>query len=595
MATVHNQLRDHPMMPLLSKYLDTQQDIDRSTARGKPWKPRGEPRKVLNSLGTAIFQHCVEKWNALPQEAKIWYNENAPPEFCTGFLWWTWSCLIKNYGAGPWTVNASSIGGHTYVVPEAAPEGIWAIGYMDATEIGTLAHIDWEPGCPSEILPILLVHGWYPDTFDPADVWSTMTLALTSLNPLHADSYTLVYDPDHPGDPSYALKCLEGDGRTLYISNYTHAPQDGTPGDIRQYAASLAREIALVVQHTGAPHIDLLTHSMGGLVARAYVENADLVGNPWPAPYQGDVRGVIMMAPPNQGSLFRILYPGWWDWQSVLQMEADSEFLAQLNAGTTGKAQGVVYHIIAGNPYSCEQLKAAPPFPLTLFIPEADRLFHVGEPTTIPYHAHRLCEVSGRKPNDGEVLTEQTVLWEQAGQPEVAPANYHVYKFNHWAMRGVTLAPCEAATLVKIILAEYDVAKWRAKGKDIEPPQVNWIQRALYLIKTSESGLSAYNYIADHDISLPTEDLSGGALAQYVASRNAILIDPDAEAESHKVLAAHIVREVERARWPSASSLYQVYYTFLVMAEFWNEVKKGDPIPSSTPGPGSSPRGSKRP
>lgn len=576
MVKVNSQFRTHPLYTVLSQAVDSQVDITHTNTRKRPRTRSTFPVSQLTQLAQAIFAHCVTLWNALPEEAKEWYNENAPPEFCTGYLWWTWSCLIKNYGAGPWTVNSSKVGGHCYITPKGAPQGIYALGYTGATEVGTLAHVDWEPGCPEENLPLLLVHGWYPEAFDPADTWRTMTLALTSLDPIVAENYVLVYDPEHPGDPSYALKCLDGDGRTLYISNYTHNPGAGTPGDIRQYAQSLRRELEVAREHRGAPAVDILTHSMGALVARAYIENEDLTGNPYPAPYQGDVRMLIMLAPPNQGAYFNILYPGWWDWTSVIQMMHGSEFLSQLNGGTTGDPKDVEYHIIAGNLYDCSLMEA---YAICFLL---EWLNNLGGPeiwaarTEWPYHATRLCEYTDGKINDGEILTRDAALSEQASRPEVIPDRYHVDGWDHWEIRGRVIEKCEAATLVRIILAKYDLSKWRSKGKDIEPPEMSWIQHALYKIKKSKTALPIYNYIVDHDIKVEAQELMEGTLAVWSEDANTIFIDPSAEAELAKVVAQYIVHEGEHARWKAWNSIIQEYSAYKAETDFWKEVKGGD-------------------
>ncbi|MHC4405800.1 MAG: esterase/lipase family protein [Planctomycetota bacterium] len=59
-------------------------------------------------------------------------------------------------------------------------------------------------------------------------------------------------------------------------------------------AKLLARELAELAQEHPDRGVSLVTHSMGGLVARAVIENADL--DP------GNVRRLIMIAPPNHGS-----------------------------------------------------------------------------------------------------------------------------------------------------------------------------------------------------------------------------------------------------------------------------------------------------
>jgi len=554
MVKVLQQDRNHPLFGVLSQTFDMQRDITDTVVRNRP-KTRSEmPRSVLSELGRHLFAHCVELWNNMAEEARRWYSDNAPPQFCTGFLWWTWSCLVKNYNAGPWTVNLSSIGGHCYICPQDAPEGIFAKGYVDTTEIGTLAHLDWDPACREEELPLLLVHGWHPEAFNPAEIWRAMAFALTGKDSMQEPDFALIYDPDRPGDKQYALKFLTGQGLDVYISNYTHAPGSGTPLDIRLYAQSLAREIEVLRSHKGAPAVDILSHSLGGIVARAYIENEDFSPNPYPAPYRDDVFNLIMLAPPNRGTRWSNLYPGWWDWTSILQLEPDSDFLAQLNSGVTGKSKGVTYHIIAGNYYICLHI---PILPQT-------------------YHATRLCELEDDAPNDGELTVSQTQLSKQGSLLEVSPENFHVRSWDHWEMRGQWNSPCDSATIVKIILAGYSLAKWRAKGKDITPPEANYLQRCFSLIKRTDASRVYYDLIVDTNITIEFRNLPTGTVAQWFPSDNTIGVDISAEALDEKVTCQYIIHEAERSRWHGENSISGEYHAFKAEADFWNAVKKGD-------------------
>lgn len=135
------------------------------------------------------------------------------------------------------------------------------------------------------------------------------------------------------------------------------------PGDqpIEDSAASLGR--AMTRLRTSNPNltIDIIAHSMGGLVARRYVEGSD---------YAGGVDRMILVAPPNHGSgwarLRSILSieenlhlrrddPNWhWTWlvtEGLGEAGADllpgSDFLNQLNSRP--RRRGVRYTIIAGN------------------------------------------------------------------------------------------------------------------------------------------------------------------------------------------------------------------------------------------------------
>ena len=84
--------------------------------------------------------------------------------------------------------------------------------------------------------------------------------------------------------------------RTLYLYPYNWA----LPNEISAYY--LKQKIDQVKKVTGASRVDILAHSMGGLVARAYIEGfAEDEGKK--APYKNDVRYLIMLGTPNQGSV----------------------------------------------------------------------------------------------------------------------------------------------------------------------------------------------------------------------------------------------------------------------------------------------------
>ena len=96
----------------------------------------------------------------------------------------------------------------------------------------------------------------------------------------------------------------------MYLSHYAGSLEP-TVRDLRYYAARLADEIAWVKNATGAAGVDLVGHSMGGLVARCYVETADfasLLGGPgfpdYGTTYRGDVRTLVTLATPHHGTPF---------------------------------------------------------------------------------------------------------------------------------------------------------------------------------------------------------------------------------------------------------------------------------------------------
>ena len=100
-------------------------------------------------------------------------------------------------------------------------------------------------------------------------------------------------------------------------------------GDIHDNAALLASTVAAVRARTGAAKVDLVAHSMGGLVSRDYIKN--LGGSP-------RVDSLIMMGTPNYGtSLANIArfftFGSCVGITACNQMASGSSFLNSLNAG----------------------------------------------------------------------------------------------------------------------------------------------------------------------------------------------------------------------------------------------------------------------
>lgn len=168
---------------------------------------------------------------------------------------------------------------------------------------------------------IVLIHGLDSD----ADYWNDM------LPTMQADGFTaapFVYPNDQPISDSARLLAAE-----LMALNRAH-PKLKT---------------------------DIVAHSMGGILARAYVEGDE---------YRGGIQRLILLAPPNQGSCYSRFSicsdavehfhlwrsePNWsWAWMAAdglgearHDIAPGSTFLAELNR--RGRRPGVSYTIIAGN------------------------------------------------------------------------------------------------------------------------------------------------------------------------------------------------------------------------------------------------------
>jgi tetratricopeptide repeat protein len=262
-------------------------------------------------------------------------------------------------------------------------------------------------------LPLLLVHGFQATSFDPNELWAEMALYFTGLD-VDGGEALAVTVTGRDGDPDTVMLRLEGRGYVVYISNYTRYPEKATRGDVRRYARNLADEITLICGTEGCDEVDIITHSSGGLVARAYVENKDFPENPFPVSYRGDVRKLIMLATPNHGTYLGDILPDtleeYVEWESWEQVEVASPFLQRLNGGLTGRQQGVEYWALAGNAYRCAA--------------------GIKDPAALA-----LCMVSGQKDNDGAVTVESVYLPGQGDFEEIPPQRWFTVNLAHIKLR----------------------------------------------------------------------------------------------------------------------------------------------------------------
>ena len=133
---------------------------------------------------------------------------------------------------------------------------------------------------------------------------------------------------------------------TYYFGEYSYvtdpvAQDNNYP--ISEYSKRLDKVIDNVLYATGKDKVIIIAHSMGGLVSRYYVKNLGGASK---------VDKLIMVGTPNHGiygwvgDLCDSFHPG----QECLDMQYDSEFIANLNSGD-GTPGDVEYLTIAG---SCE-------------------------------------------------------------------------------------------------------------------------------------------------------------------------------------------------------------------------------------------------
>jgi alpha-beta hydrolase superfamily lysophospholipase len=158
---------------------------------------------------------------------------------------------------------------------------------------------------------------------------------------------------------------LQSDGYQLAYFDY---PDDQ---HIADSAALFARHMtALRAAYPRLP-VDVLAHSMGGLIARAYIEGDD---------YAGGVDHFVMLATPNRGANWATCrfglelqeqYSQWrndpdWKWTWMItdglgeagtDLKPGSAFLEQLNARP--RREGVKYTIVAGNQHPAARITSS--------------------------------------------------------------------------------------------------------------------------------------------------------------------------------------------------------------------------------------------
>lgn len=137
-------------------------------------------------------------------------------------------------------------------------------------------------------VPVLLVHGFHGTA---CDAWGQGDRDLPS------------------GDPGRPERCFRP--YSLWYSQLSHLGYDVEVIDmsrchpsctIQRYAGLLHEKIQAILQR-GAQQVDVVAHSMGGLVVRAYISGLAEDGNEGPISYQaGGIRKFIMLGTPNNGT-----------------------------------------------------------------------------------------------------------------------------------------------------------------------------------------------------------------------------------------------------------------------------------------------------
>jgi len=196
--------------------------------------------------------------------------------------------------------------------------------------------------------PVLLVHGFQIKTpFHPEDGWKEMASVLSGQKTFTPEKIYYNY-----GGSQYYIWWVPAattEYHNVYISNYTGHPEAMTVGSISNYALSLAIEIDYIKKREGCSKVDIVAHSMGGLVARRYIESEDFG---FGSTYKNDVANLVMIGTPNYGVIEGILASALSkiaNYECGKEMEPTSSFLKTLNGGITGRSKSVNYYTLAGN------------------------------------------------------------------------------------------------------------------------------------------------------------------------------------------------------------------------------------------------------
>ena len=165
-------------------------------------------------------------------------------------------------------------------------------------------------GPSANVIPVVFVHGFCGDAIQ---TWTSMVQNLKGINPArYPGSLVNVYFDGQTVRSRTAGQGLGGN-HLFTISLYNRFAPAGRGFDptqvndvpIEEHALQLRRVVEAISQANGGSPVDIVGHSMGGLVARAYVEGMAQAHGGTPQAYNGrPVRRIITIDTPHLGSPF---------------------------------------------------------------------------------------------------------------------------------------------------------------------------------------------------------------------------------------------------------------------------------------------------
>ncbi|MEW5826175.1 MAG: hypothetical protein AB1778_05030 [Candidatus Bipolaricaulota bacterium] len=150
-------------------------------------------------------------------------------------------------------------------------------------------------------LPVVLVYGFQPvPGFDPLRIWETFASALSGRSTEEAEWIDL-------GDHGlYFLAAFSDVHRDVFVAHYA-TPYEPTVRSLMAYAARLAVEMTWAAARSSEGALDMVGHSMGGLIGliASCADQFGLASGP-PA----SVRTLITLATPHHGTEM-VAFPLW--------------------------------------------------------------------------------------------------------------------------------------------------------------------------------------------------------------------------------------------------------------------------------------------
>ncbi|MBT3304716.1 alpha/beta hydrolase [Candidatus Woesearchaeota archaeon] len=198
--------------------------------------------------------------------------------------------------------------------------------------------VDQAPGvAPAGTRPLILLHGFNP--------LSSSRIAELSFKEMQKDIEE---------DLGYVNKGLLTDTTTCAELRYSQEPivirasyfEKMELAEVEEYTQNLNEIINVVLNCTGAEQVDVITHSMGGIVVRQYLKTIN----------NKTINTVVMLGTPNKGGLYNVGKSTNWfikEGESkinvdVLQLSENHEFMQELNSENETFPH-INYYTIAGN------------------------------------------------------------------------------------------------------------------------------------------------------------------------------------------------------------------------------------------------------